>query len=597
MGSSSPYVCSPEEKIRERIIILKRYYPYLDFSWGDIDRLRLYKEVFANSITAANSPLLEKLKLGKQVDLKELASIMSDSQLRKVVEISPYKEIENFRGNCYTVKAGGTLELKSSWGEVKEAVREVVKTHGRKGYALLKVLAESEFASIDKIAGKVSEILGEKFYPARLLSELYTRWDLVWHSKNFNYWGWIMPSEIRPAVIEALSELERSPIPKLSTKDAEQELNEVKRMEEEFKSYLNSLVKERLDEAVNFGKTFSPQFLIDYLQDLFGPAIYFDHLLTITQQYSLADSDIITGSNNKAGSIGFNLALFGEPGTGKTFASKDMILGNESSGVPPHGLPGLNRYCGGMTPAKFIAIGEAYENRKLNFIVTEFNDWFKYRGMVEPLKLAMERGTIRYETKSYSIGPYKFSSFFSVNYNTKVEEVGYEVTVSDPNFNAIEDRMLCRLHRLTKEKYSELSKSQMRLMLGALQSKMRMVAPRLRDHLTLIYAIQTKNPMVGGIFNEKKIFLTDEMISLIERASELVLESLRGKTVPFSMRLEKRAIQLASAMSMMNYFSTSSDAIPIDKTAAKMAIKFFVEEAWIRSKESFPIEEVLKKFL
>ncbi|MGB9785633.1 MAG: hypothetical protein ACPLSO_07610, partial [Fervidicoccaceae archaeon] len=337
--------------------------------------------------------------------------------------------------------------------------------------------------------------------------------------------------------------------------------------------------------------------LIDYLQDLFGPAIYFDHLLTITQQYSLADSDIITGSNNKAGSIGFNLALFGEPGTGKTFASKDMILGNESSGVPPHGLPGLNRYCGGMTPAKFIAIGEAYENRKLNFIVTEFNDWFKYRGMVEPLKLAMERGTIRYETKSYSIGPYKFSSFFSVNYNTKVEEVGYEVTVNDPNFNAIEDRMLCRLHRLTKEKYSELSKSQMRLMLGALQSKMRMVAPRLRDHLTLIYAIQTKNPMVGGIFNEKKIFLTDEMISLIERASELVLESLRGKTVPFSMRLEKRAIQLASAMSMMNYFSTSSDAIPIDKTAAKMAIKFFVEEAWIRSKESFLIEEVLKKFL
>jgi hypothetical protein len=89
--------------------------------------------------------------------------------------------------------------------------------------------------------------------------------------------------------------------------------------------------------------------------------------------------------------------------------------------------------------------------------------------------------------------------------------------------------------------------------------------------------------------------LTDEMLNLLERASELVLEHLETKTVPFSMRLEKRAIQLASAMSLTNFFNVSSDIIPIDSTAAKMAIQFFVEEAWVRANEAFPLYEVLKK--
>ena len=56
------------------------------------------------------------------------------------------------------------------------------------------------------------------------------------------------------------------------------------------------------------------------------------------------------------------------------------------------------------------------------------------------------------------------------------------------------------------------------------------------------------------------------------------------------MRLEERAIRLASAMSLMNYFRTRSDVIPIDSTAARMPIQFFVEEAWI-----FSLHDVLKK--
>ena len=72
----------------------------------------------------------------------------------------------------------------------------------------------------------------------------------------------------------------------------------------------------------------SPDFLIDYLQGFFGPAIFFDHLLSITQQYSICEAKIVSERGYKAGNRGFNLALFGEPGTGKTFAPKDMILGN-----------------------------------------------------------------------------------------------------------------------------------------------------------------------------------------------------------------------------------------------------------------------------
>jgi hypothetical protein len=578
MNMSSVYL--PDDKVKERIMLLKRFLPHLEWGWPN--------EVKAKAYAILN------IRPETPIKIEELAGMISDIQLEKLIQISPLKNYYTFRGKYYTMKEG-IFELRGSWDEVREAVRKVLEIHGKKGYALLRALVEVGEAHFDFIAARASQIYGDRLYPSRLIAELRDKWGLVWEVGSRQYPSWAMPEEIKPAVIEILAKFESMPTPRLSTMDAEREFLMVLKMEEEFRNYLESIVKERLDETVKFGRSFSPQALVDYLQDLFGPIIFFDPLLTITQQYSLSDVDIVTGENRKAGSVGFNLALFGEPGTGKTFASKDMILGNDSLGVPAHGLPGLNRYCGGITPAKFIAIGEAYQGRRFNFIVTEFNDWFKYKGMVEPLKLAMEGGVIRYETKTYTVGPYKFSSFFSVNYNTKVMERGYEVTVRDPNFNAIEDRMLCRLHRLTKQKYTELSKSQRRLMLGELQNKMVKVAPKLRDHLTLVYAIQTRNPMVVEMFPEKKVMLTNEMLNLLEKASDLILEHLGTEIVPFSMRLERRAIQLASAMSLTNYFNTKSDVIPIDPMAARMAVQFFVEEAWIRSQEAFPLYEVLKK--
>jgi hypothetical protein len=583
-----------EDKIRERITLLKRFLPYLEWSWPNEVRDKVYKVILIDK--CISDPSLElKIKSNMPVEIKELARIVSDPQLERMIQFSPLKDFYSFRGRYYTIRRGGIFEYRSSWEEVKDAIRSILKIHGKRGYALLRALVDVSEASFEFIAARASEIYGDRIFPTRLMAELRDKWDLVWEVGSRNYPRWAMPEEVKPAVIEILEEFESAPIPTLRTRDAEQEFITVIKMEEEFRNFLVSLIRDRLEEVVEFGRNLTPQFLIDYLQELFGPVIFFDHLLTITQQYSICDIDIVTDEGVKSGNTGFNLALFGEPGTGKTFASKDIILGNESQNIPPHGLPGLNRYCGGMTPAKFIAIGEAYQGRRFNFIVTEFNDWFKYRGMVEPLKLAMERGVIRYETKTYTVGPYRFTSFFSVNYNTQVKESGYEVTVRDPNFDAIEDRMLCRLHRLTRERYSELAKSQRKLMLGVLQSRMVEVAPKLRDHLTLVYAIQTRNPNVIERFMEKKLLLTSEMLNLLERASDLILEHLETRTVPFSMRLERRAIQLASAMSLINYFNIKSDVIPIDPIAARMAVQFFVEEAWIRSRERFPLYEVIKR--
>ena len=579
-GSSQP---TPGDKFRERILLLRRFLPHLEWTWPNEIRTRVSKKLFDG-----------RLPIDQSVNLEKMAKTLTDEQLSQIIQLSPLKEHYTFRGKYYTVKEG-ILQFQGSWEEVRIRVKQILKMYGKKGYALLKALTETTQATLEAIAARASEIYGERLYPTRLIAELRDRFDLAWPVGSKRHPRWAMPEEVKPVVIEVLSELEAKPVPKLSTEQAEREFLQVISMEEEFRNYLKNLLANRLEETIKFGKQMSPAYLINYLQSLYGPTIFFDHLLSITQSYSTCDSTVINKEGQKALKTGFNLALFGEPGTGKTFAAKDMIVGNEDLGVPAHGLPGINRYCGGMTPAMFIAIGEAYAGRRFNFIVTEFNDWFKYRGMVEPLKLAMERGMIRYETKTYTIGPYRFSSFFTVNYNTEVREKGYEVTVRDPNFNAVEDRMLCRLHRLTKQKYQELAKSQRALILGKLRKKMEQ-AYKVRDHLTLVYAIQTKDPLVAGTFYDKKILLTDEILKMLENATNQVLDHLGStKVVPFSMRLEKRALQLASAMSLINYFNTDSDIIPIDNLAAKMAAQFFLEEAWIRSNEAFPIYHVMKK--
>jgi hypothetical protein len=341
------------DKIEERIILLKRFFgSYLEWTWPSEVKLAVSKYL--------------GLPPDQPIKIEDLARTLSDGQIEHLIHISPYRDYYTFRGKYYTVKKGGIFEPHGAWEEVKNAVRSVLRIYGKKGYALLKALTEiKEAAPFDLISARASEIYGDRLYPSRRIAELKDV-DLVWEVGTNKYPAWAMPEEIKPAVVEALAEFESMPIPVLRTKDAEQEFLEVIKMEEEFKTFLKSLVKERLEETIEFGKHLSPKFLIDYLQDLFGPTLFFDHLLSICQQYSICDADVVTEGGGRSSKTGFNLALFGEPGTGKTFATKDMILGNENQGIPPHGLPGINRYCGGMTPAKFIAIGEAYVGRRFN---------------------------------------------------------------------------------------------------------------------------------------------------------------------------------------------------------------------------------------
>jgi len=380
-------------------------------------------------------------------------------------------------------------------------------------------------------------------------------------------------------------------LPVINSEAAQAELAYVQQMEKEFEDYLRDVLANRLEETLEFGREqMSLSLVTHYLEELFGPMLYFDILLALVHQYGMTATEIVNPEGTQAGSTGFHLALFGAPGTGKTFSVKDMMLGDETKNVHAHGLPGLNRYCGGMTPANFIRIGEAYQGKRFNFVVTEFNDWFRYKGMVEPLKLALEQGTIRYETKVETIGPYQFSCFFSTNYNTKVSKsAGYRVTVADPNFNAIEDRMLVRMHRMTKQRLRELSRNQRELAMGRLRMRL---AGEIRDHLTLIYAIQTEHPLVKDRFKKKTVVLRDTFFHELEKAQELVLSQIKSDIL-FSVRVRQNAIKLAGALTLFSYFAQPYERLEIGEDAVKLAIKFFIEEVAIRQKVLVDVESIL----
>ena len=380
-------------------------------------------------------------------------------------------------------------------------------------------------------------------------------------------------------------------LPVINSEAAQAELANVQHMEKAFEAYLRDLLDSRLEETIEFGRDhMSIGAVTHYFEEMFGPMLYFDILLTLGQQYGMTATDIINPEGSRAGNTGFHLALFGAPGTGKTFAVKDLIMGEEDKNVLAHGLPGLNRYCGGMTAANFIRIGEAYQGKRFNFVVTEFNDWFRYKGMVEPLKLALEQGRIRYETKIDTIGPYKFSCYFSTNYNTKIsKEAGYRVTVSDPNFNAIEDRMLVRMHRMTKQRLRELSRNQRELAMGRMRMRL---ADQIRDHLTLVYAIQTQHPLVEDRFPKKVVVLRDAFFQELEKAQELVLAQIRTE-LQFSVRVRQNAIKLASALTLFSYFAQEGDRLEIGSDATSLAIKFFVEEVAVRQKVAVDVESIL----
>ncbi len=367
----------------------------------------------------------------------------------------------------------------------------------------------------------------------------------------------------------------------LDTIQAIVEARLIQRQEAVFDSYLKELVENRLEETIEFGKRFSLRELAEYLKKLTGE-LYEDALLVFAQQYGMSDTVVVKSGSEKFTS-GFNLAFFGAPGTGKSYASVDLIVGNELEKIPAHGLPGYNRYCGGMTASQFIRIAQAYEGKRFTFIVPEFNEWFKYPGMVEILKQAMERKTLRYETTKFSISPYSFDSFFSVSYNTKIFDTGkYTVTISDPNYKAIEDRMLCRLHTMTKQRFNIILDNMEKQFLSEREYEPR----KFRDHLTLVYAIQTHKPLVAEYFSPKQIELSESLVrSLISLAKRIADES--NNYLDFSPRLLKRLLQVAAAMSLIKFFGSESTRIIMDDDTCEFTKRLFAEEVNVRLRQSY----------
>jgi len=576
-----------EDKIVERKLLLKRAFPVSTlFKIGR--KLNLaYFDRFSS-----------EWDIDEDEAALEIASKISEMQLKEIFKKFKPRKWAVFRGQYYTFE-DGTFLLEGSWKNLQANLRQAKKRFRKNALTILKTLAEA-----GKSCGlkEIRRNLKRSVDPLPILDELERLKLITTAYKGDQYQEWKILEETSPLIWRELGA--KIALPTVSAKpkvrkEAEEvdyvalERQQISQMDRELDEYLDDLLKHRLDATIRFGKTFSMDVLATYLKDLFGPVLYFDSLLSITQQYGLADVEIVYQRGKTGMRTGWNLSLFGEPGTGKSFSTRDMILGKPDAKIYAHGIPGRNRYAGGMSPARFIRIGQAYTGRTFNFIVPEFNDWFRYKGMVEPLKLAMERGIIRYELHREVIGPYKFSSFFSVNYNVTTFGRGYEVTIHDPNFNAIEDRMLCRLHRLTKERFVEIAKSQMRLALGEIDTEKG--AQKIRDHLTLVYAIETRHPLVRGSFPYKPVMITPQAYDMIKKARELILEHIPRKVVSFSARLEDRAMRFACAASLLDYFHSSLDYVPVTEDALKYATQLYVEEASVRSREEFKPEEVLEK--
>jgi hypothetical protein len=427
-----------------------------------------------------------------------------------------------------------------------------------------------------------SRLLRDRVFqdPARLLGRLKRRGLLVElpgasGDKTFHI---PFPEELRQILMdEALRGDAAETGPLLPVPD---ERAEIRSMDSEFLERLRDVLNERLDATIKFGRTFTVTVLADYLKGLFGEELYFDSLISILQQYALADAPLLAPTGRTTGATGFHLALFGPPGTGKTFSIDDLVRGNPRSGVPAHGLPGRNRYCGGITPAQFLRVGASYSGRTFNFIVPEFNDWFKYRGMVEPLKLVMEQREVKWETTFGTVGPYTFRSFFSVNYNVRTSGAqDYWTTIADPNFAALEDRMLLRFHPMTRARFRAVESSAERLELGELEFGL---AGAIQDHLTLVHAIETGHPLVNRRFRSKPVRLDRSLYARLRDVSD---RALRTTNFPkFSPRLKSRAVRLAAAASLLTYFSTTGDApLGISETEAEFARRFYEEE--IRARE------------
>jgi hypothetical protein len=149
--------------------------------------------------------------------------------------------------------------------------------------------------------------------------------------------------------------------------------------------------------------------------------------------------------------------------------------------------------------------------------------------------------------------------------------------------------MLVRLHRMTKERFKELLDSQRRLAMGEIKMKH---ADALRDHLTLVYAIQTEHPLLKERFKRKKIVIRPQAYAKVKQALDLILDQMPGE-LKFSPRVQHNALKLACAFTLPSYFGQADDKLEVTEQALNLALKFLVEEIAVRQQVEIDIDAVL----
>lgn len=564
----------PEGKVWERALLLSRYF--------DLDKLYDIAQELDIDLKETNEEVNRwpiAVKVAKSCTDEQLLTYWHD-------HISP--SIRWFRGQWYTVTQDGQLRLEGSVEELKRDVQRALQQGGWKTYAFLKVLVEHDgTAEFKTIAREMEQFMDERVWPTYSLSIL-KKFGLVFDTGSRRYPTKTIPGEMLPIIKHELEnfkeemeemkeEKERKKI--FSTELAQEEVKKVERMDQTLRQFLQEI---NLDEVTSFGRNLSIAVLEEKFQEFFGQT-YMDPLLSLVQQYSTADAIILSPDLKKTQlRTGFNLAFFGDPGTGKTFASVDVIKGSDI--VPAFGIPGRNRYCSGMTPAAFIRLAEAYEGKRFNFLVPEFREWFTHSSsMAEYLKLALERKPIKYETARETVSSYEFSSFFNVNYNVSVGQQSWNSLSRDSHFRALRDRLLCKLHRMTMDRYKAISDNQLNLLMRG-REQMESFARNVRQHVALIFALeQQEAPMIQTDLSKKQIQLNENVLHLLKQTRDELLSDVDQP--PFSPRLEKRVLQLACSATLLEYFHTDEAIIEVSDAAFNFAQKVFREEIRTRVQE------------
>ena len=267
-----------DDKRLERKLLLKRTFPRTEL-------FEIGKKF--------NIPYFDRFESGWDINEDdaslEIASKISDVQLKKVFDKHLPRKWMVFRGTYYTFE-NGELRLEGSDKTIRANVYQAKKKYGKNCVAILKTLVE---AGRGCSLNEIKKGLRRGVDPLPILAELEQLKIITTSYKGGQYQEWKIPEEVSPMVQMELGIVMPVP-PKISVTptvgmvEADYMLEERRRignMDKELEQYLNNLLKHRLNATIKFGKTFSVTSLASYLRDLFGPILYFDSLLSITQQY------------------------------------------------------------------------------------------------------------------------------------------------------------------------------------------------------------------------------------------------------------------------------------------------------------------------